>query len=128
MAGKAPLSADMDVPVPPQDKRPYITDLRNIALGPKGFRVSRKRKLEEQEQQVCPFGSGPGCSRPSPRTQGLQDMWKQTHQALPCRAGRGRCKSHGGEPACSACARQAAKAQHLGAGPGEVQLLLLYSC
>ena len=31
-----------------------MTDLRNIALGPKGFRVSRKRKLEEQEQQVCP--------------------------------------------------------------------------
>lgn len=40
--------------MPPQDKRPFTTDLRNIALGPKGFRVSRKRKLEEQEQQVCP--------------------------------------------------------------------------
>lgn len=42
-----------EVPVPPQDRKPFMTDLRNIAMGPKGFRVSRKRKLEEQEQQVC---------------------------------------------------------------------------
>ena len=62
-----------EVPVPPQDRKPFMTDLRNIAMGPKGFRVSRKRKLEEQEQQVCytcvyrcslRLGCGYHCSAP----------------------------------------------------------------
>ncbi len=46
--------ADAEVPVPPQYKDAQVIDFRNAMLGPRGYRMSRKRKIEEKEEQVNP--------------------------------------------------------------------------
>ncbi len=44
--------ADAEVPVPPQYKDAQVIDFRNAMLGPRGYKMSRKRKIEEKEEQV----------------------------------------------------------------------------
>ena len=102
-----------DVPVPPQDRRPHTTDLRHIALGPKGFRVSRKRKLDEQEEQVRSLGGSAGTLRASARS-------SREAAAVPAPGGTGGGGRGGAgrQPARGGHRRQARKAQHLGPGPG----------
>ncbi|KAK9820357.1 hypothetical protein WJX72_009383 [[Myrmecia] bisecta] len=42
----------MEVPAPPQYKSAELHDLRCAKLGPRGYKMSSKRKLDEYEQQV----------------------------------------------------------------------------
>ncbi|CAL5219037.1 g796 [Coccomyxa viridis] len=44
--------ADAEVPVPPQYKDAQVIDFRNAMLGPRGYRMSRKRKIEEKDEQA----------------------------------------------------------------------------
>lgn len=48
------LFIEMDEPttLPPQYKPSPVTDFRNAALGPIGYKMSRKRKMEEYQEQV----------------------------------------------------------------------------
>ena len=38
--------------MPPQYKDAQVIDFRNAMLGPRGYKMSRKRKIEEKEEQV----------------------------------------------------------------------------
>lgn len=40
------------MPVPPQYKEAELIDFRNATLGPRGYKMSRKRTIEEREEQV----------------------------------------------------------------------------
>ena len=40
------------MPVPPQHKVAEVIDFRNAMLGPRGYRMARKRTIEEREEQV----------------------------------------------------------------------------
>ena len=44
--------AETEVPVPPQYKDAVVIDFRNAMLGPRGYKMSNKRKMEEKEEQV----------------------------------------------------------------------------
>jgi hypothetical protein len=54
-------------PVPPQYREAAVTDFRRAALGPTGFKMCRKRKMEEYQEQVCVYALVPrafvDCSR-----------------------------------------------------------------
>ncbi len=39
-------------PVPPQYKEAEVIDFRNAALGLRGYKMSRKRTIEERQEQV----------------------------------------------------------------------------
>ena len=43
---------EAEVPVPPQHKVAEVIDFRNAMLGPRGYRMARKRTIEEREEQV----------------------------------------------------------------------------
>ena len=43
------------MPVPPQYKVAEVIDFRNAMLGPRGYRMARKRTIEEREEQVIFF-------------------------------------------------------------------------
>ena len=43
---------EAEVPVPPQYQEAQVIDFRNAMLGPRGYKMSRKRKIEEKEEQV----------------------------------------------------------------------------
>ncbi|EIE22047.1 hypothetical protein COCSUDRAFT_53945 [Coccomyxa subellipsoidea C-169] len=43
---------DEEVPVPPQYTTGPVTDFRNAALGPVGYKMCRKRKMQEYQEQV----------------------------------------------------------------------------
>ena len=44
---------DEETPVPPQYRDGPVTDFRRAALGPTGYKMCRKRKMEEYQEQVC---------------------------------------------------------------------------
>ena len=44
--------AETEVPVPPQYKDAVVIDFRNAMLGPRGYKMSNKRKMDEKEEQV----------------------------------------------------------------------------
>jgi hypothetical protein len=44
--------SDEAAPVPPQYTTGPVTDFRNAALGPVGYKMCRKRKMEEYQEQV----------------------------------------------------------------------------
>ena len=48
--------AETEVPVPPQYKDAVVIDFRNAMLGPRGYKMSNKRKMDEKEEQVLLFG------------------------------------------------------------------------
>lgn len=43
---------EAEVPVPPQYKAAEVIDFRNAMLGPRGYKMARKRTIEEREEQV----------------------------------------------------------------------------
>lgn len=47
--------ADNAAPVPPQYTTGPVTDFRNAALGPVGYKKCRKRKMEDYQEQVPPL-------------------------------------------------------------------------
>ena len=53
------------MPVPPQYKEAEVVDFRNATLGPRGYKMSRKRTIEAREDQVLYQSVMSLISRPS---------------------------------------------------------------